>query len=92
MGREIIVTLLVIRPTGVQANDLAPQLVRDPQAFDRPQSRDPRRPERVFRFARGSPIPRDVASDLPRNHSLYSSASDCPRSGRLARLADSLSR
>jgi hypothetical protein len=48
VAREIIVALLVIGPTGVLANDLAPQLVRDPQAFDRSQLRDPRRPERVF--------------------------------------------
>jgi len=48
VGGEIIVALLVIGPTGVLANDLAPQLIRDPQAFDRPQSRDARRPERVF--------------------------------------------
>jgi hypothetical protein len=36
VGREITLALLVAGPTGVLASDLAPQLVRDPQAFDRP--------------------------------------------------------
>ena len=47
---------------------LAPQLVGNPQAFDGPQPRDPRRPEGVYRSARGRPIQRDVALDLPCDH------------------------
>ena len=87
MGREIIVALLVTRPFGVLANDLAPKLVRDSKAFDRSQPRDPRRPERVLRSARGSPITRDVTLNLPRNHSAYSSScaarvADGPRMGK----------
>ena len=75
MGREIIVALHVTRPFGVLTNDLVPQLVRDSKACDRSQPRDPRRPVRVFRFARTSPIARDVALNISRDHSIHSNPS-----------------
>jgi hypothetical protein len=81
VGREIIVALLATRPIGVLTNHLSTQLVRNSKAFDRSQPRDPRRPERVFGLARGGPIARDVAFDLPRDHCVYSNASRSPEAG-----------
>jgi hypothetical protein len=71
VSREVSVAFRVARPIGVLPDDLPAQLVSYPKAFDGSEPRDPCRPEFVLRGARSSPISRDVALNLSRDHPIY---------------------
>lgn len=68
VGEEILTSLSVPRPGGILQERLPPQLLGDPQAFQRSEAGDTFAPIRVLGLARDPPLAGHEFADAARNH------------------------